>query len=168
MELPVRPASPPIPLSGYASPLPTSRRSLHVRPEWWTGPTRSTCVSRPGRHFSCRRDSTISTVTLRLPRADDQHALPARLPERHRRSRSRRVCSTRIAWTTRSRPASRDLIGMQTADGGLAMWPGGREPWPWASVYAAHFLVEAKAAGYEVPESSAITCCGYVRIAASD
>jgi uncharacterized protein YfaS (alpha-2-macroglobulin family) len=43
------------------------------------------------------------------------------------------------------------LIGMQTADGGLAMWQGETEPWPWGSVYAAHFLTEAKAAGYDVP-----------------
>ena len=42
-------------------------------------------------------------------------------------------------------------VGMQTASGGLAMWPGGREPWEWGSLYGAHFLVEAKKAGYEVP-----------------
>ena len=36
------------------------------------------------------------------------------------------------------------LIGMQTANGGLAMWPAYREPWPWGSVYAAHFLIEAQ------------------------
>ena len=44
------------------------------------------------------------------------------------------------------------LIGMQTADGGLAMWPGGSEDWPWASVYAAHFLTVARSAGYAVPD----------------
>ena len=44
------------------------------------------------------------------------------------------------------------LIAMQTADGGLAMWPAYRETWPWASVYAAHFVVEAEAAGHKVPE----------------
>jgi uncharacterized protein YfaS (alpha-2-macroglobulin family) len=44
------------------------------------------------------------------------------------------------------------LIGMQTNDGGLAMWPGGRESWPWASIYAAHFLTEARADGYDVPD----------------
>lgn len=43
------------------------------------------------------------------------------------------------------------LIGMQTLDGGIAMWPGYREIWPWASVYAAHFLVEAESLGYEIP-----------------
>ncbi|HWE98060.1 MAG TPA: MG2 domain-containing protein [Tepidisphaeraceae bacterium] len=44
------------------------------------------------------------------------------------------------------------LMSMQTADGGLAMWPGGREDWAWGTVYATHFLVEANAAGHDVPE----------------
>lgn len=44
------------------------------------------------------------------------------------------------------------LVGMQTSDGGLAMWQGDSGSWAWGSVYAAHFLVEAKAAGQEVPE----------------
>lgn len=44
------------------------------------------------------------------------------------------------------------LIGMQTINGGLSMWPGYREPWPWGTVYAAHFLIEAQNAGHPVPE----------------
>ena len=55
------------------------------------------------------------------------------------------------------------LVGMQTADGGIAMWPGEVQPWPWASVYAAHFLTEAKAAGYEVPAEFYDHLLGYVR-----
>ena len=37
------------------------------------------------------------------------------------------------------------LLGMQTVSGGLAMWPGEKEPWPWGSVYAAHFLKSRRA-----------------------
>ncbi|HEX4797289.1 MAG TPA: MG2 domain-containing protein [Humisphaera sp.] len=55
------------------------------------------------------------------------------------------------------------LISMQTADGGLAMWPGGSQSWPWGSIYAAHFLLEAKAAGFEVPEEFTQQMLGYVR-----
>ncbi len=55
------------------------------------------------------------------------------------------------------------LIGMQTSDGGLAMWTGQTESWPWATVYAAHFLTEAKAAGYEVPEEFYKQILSYVR-----
>jgi len=44
------------------------------------------------------------------------------------------------------------LQSMQLSDGGLSFWPTegmGEESW-WGSVYAAHFLWEAKKAGYEV------------------
>ncbi len=41
---------------------------------------------------------------------------------------------------------------MQLYNGGLTFWPGGgSESW-WSSVYAAHFAVEAKKAGYDVDE----------------
>jgi hypothetical protein len=40
---------------------------------------------------------------------------------------------------------------MQTGGGGLGMWPGDGEPYPWGSIYAADVLVEARRAGYEVP-----------------
>jgi uncharacterized protein YfaS (alpha-2-macroglobulin family) len=55
------------------------------------------------------------------------------------------------------------LLGMQTADGGIAMWPRGRESWPWGSVYAAHFLVEAEAAGHPVPDDFRQRLLGYLR-----
>jgi uncharacterized protein YfaS (alpha-2-macroglobulin family) len=42
------------------------------------------------------------------------------------------------------------LQSMQLSNGALMYWPsGGSESW-WGSVYAAHFLLEAKKAGYEV------------------
>ncbi len=42
------------------------------------------------------------------------------------------------------------LQAMQQSDGGLSYWPqGGYESW-WGSVYASHFLYEAKKAGYDV------------------
>jgi uncharacterized protein YfaS (alpha-2-macroglobulin family) len=55
------------------------------------------------------------------------------------------------------------LIGMQTATGGLSMWPGYREPWPWGSVYAAHFLIEAAKAGQDVPQEFRRQLLAYVR-----
>ena len=44
------------------------------------------------------------------------------------------------------------LQGMEVPRGGLAMWSGGQDAWPWASLYAAHALVEARLAGHPVPE----------------
>ncbi len=44
------------------------------------------------------------------------------------------------------------LAGMQLASGGFAYWPGGDQVTEWGSIYAAHFLMEARKAGYSVPE----------------
>jgi hypothetical protein len=44
------------------------------------------------------------------------------------------------------------IATMQLPEGGFALWPGEREVHPWASVYATHFLAEAKRAGHPVPD----------------
>jgi uncharacterized protein YfaS (alpha-2-macroglobulin family) len=45
------------------------------------------------------------------------------------------------------------IAEMQQSNGSFGMW-GRDNPWPWGTVYAAHFLVEAARAGYEVPEAA--------------
>ena len=55
------------------------------------------------------------------------------------------------------------LLSMRTHEGGVAMWPGNHDTWPWASIYAAHFLLEAKAAGHKVPEGFTEQLLGYAR-----
>lgn len=47
----------------------------------------------------------------------------------------------------------RQIGTMQVQGGGFSLWPGGVEPEPWVSIYAAHFLVEARRAGYFVDDS---------------
>jgi alpha-2-macroglobulin len=44
------------------------------------------------------------------------------------------------------------ILAMQQADGGFTYWPGYQDLSPWGSSYATHFLLEARKAGYEVPE----------------
>ena len=46
------------------------------------------------------------------------------------------------------------IVGMQMSDGAFAYWPGGDYSNSWSTVYASHFLVEAKKAGYAVPEQT--------------
>ncbi|HWP90845.1 MAG TPA: alpha-2-macroglobulin [Thermodesulfobacteriota bacterium] len=47
----------------------------------------------------------------------------------------------------------RRMVTMQITGGGFSLWPGGTSVEPWASIYAAHFLVEARRAGYYVENS---------------
>lgn len=45
------------------------------------------------------------------------------------------------------------LKQFQVGQGGFAYWPGGNAPDHWATSYAGHFLLEAKALGYSIPPS---------------
>ena len=55
------------------------------------------------------------------------------------------------------------LLSMQQPSGGFSYWPHSWEPDLWTSVYATHFLVEAKKAGYDVPEDCLKRALGAVR-----
>ena len=46
------------------------------------------------------------------------------------------------------------ILSMQQANGGFSYWPGSNDPCPWGTSYATHFLIEAKKAGYEIPQGS--------------
>lgn len=46
------------------------------------------------------------------------------------------------------------IISRQLGDGGIAYWDGQTYPTEWVTTYAGHFLIEAKAKGYNVPESA--------------
>ncbi|MFQ5583820.1 MAG: alpha-2-macroglobulin family protein, partial [Calditrichia bacterium] len=47
--------------------------------------------------------------------------------------------------------AIRRLRNFQLSNGAFTYWPGNREPSPWGTNYACHFLVEAQKLGYNVP-----------------
>jgi hypothetical protein len=55
------------------------------------------------------------------------------------------------------------LRSMQKANGAFAYWPGGDYESEWGSIYATHFLIEAKKAGYQVPDRSIDKATGHVR-----
>ncbi|MEA2695212.1 MAG: alpha-2-macroglobulin, partial [Acidobacteriota bacterium] len=46
----------------------------------------------------------------------------------------------------------RRISGMQLFGGGFSLWPGGENVHPWGTVYATHFLVEARRAGHPVED----------------
>ncbi len=54
--------------------------------------------------------------------------------------------------TTNVKAAIDRLRKFQTASGGFSYWPGENYENEWASSYAGHFLMEADAAGYKLPE----------------
>ena len=80
-------------------------------------------------------------------------------------------------WATRMLPSSQALgdvsvwvpsaisrvLSMQQEGGGFSMWPFSRGTEKDASIYAVHFLVEAKAAGFDVPEERLKEALEWVR-----
>jgi alpha-2-macroglobulin len=55
------------------------------------------------------------------------------------------------------------LQSMQLSNGALSYWPnGGGESW-WGSIYACHFLVEARKAGYEVNKNTVDRLLEYIK-----
>ncbi|HRT95227.1 MAG TPA: alpha-2-macroglobulin family protein, partial [Planctomycetota bacterium] len=54
------------------------------------------------------------------------------------------------------------VFSMQTYAGGFGGWPGYSEVYPWGSVYATHFLVEAAKAGYDVPKDNLEAALSYL------
>ncbi len=55
------------------------------------------------------------------------------------------------------------LLSMQTSDGGLSYWPGGREPQVWGSAYGGLGLVLARDAGLPVPERALTRLLDWLR-----
>lgn len=46
----------------------------------------------------------------------------------------------------------RRIFSMQTSSGGFGYWPGSRYPDAWGTAYASHMLLDARQAGYDVPQ----------------
>jgi uncharacterized protein YfaS (alpha-2-macroglobulin family) len=162
-ELPVRPPSPFVTTGGLAILSPGHDESIPLRDEFFAGTEQTTVSLTP-------------LPSLQLPQAIDYL-------ERYPYGCAEQTISTSFALLyldeigpkiapgvfEKKRVAEKvqagilRLMGMQTADGGIAMWPGSRESWPWASIYAAHFLVEARAAGHAVPPDFENGLLKYVR-----
>lgn len=51
----------------------------------------------------------------------------------------------------------------QTSKGGMSYWPGGNDPNQWGSIYAAHFMMEAEAKGYAVPDVMKRSLINYLK-----
>jgi uncharacterized protein YfaS (alpha-2-macroglobulin family) len=56
----------------------------------------------------------------------------------------------------------RRLGTMQTYNGSFSMWPYGGTTEPWGTVYATHFLVEARRAGHDVPQPMIERALAYI------
>ena len=54
------------------------------------------------------------------------------------------------------------IFAMETPSGGFGYWPGSTEPLEWATAYATDMLLDAKKAGYAVPEDRLKEVLGWI------
>ena len=54
------------------------------------------------------------------------------------------------------------VLSMETPSGGFGYWPGATEPLEWATAYATDMLLDAKKAGYAVPEDRLKEVLGWI------
>ncbi|HZG00023.1 MAG TPA: alpha-2-macroglobulin family protein, partial [Chitinophagales bacterium] len=64
------------------------------------------------------------------------------------------------------REAIRKVESMQLYNGAFSYWPGGTYDYPWVSIYATHFLLESKKAGFDVNQSVLDKALAYVQTTA--
>ncbi len=163
IELPVRPPSPTLQFGGYAAasttqptvlnnlvPLLPGTEAMNVRVTPWPTLRLPQGLDYLDRYpYGCVEQTTSALFPLIALGDIGKQLDPARFdPER-----MKQTIGTGIMH----------LIEMQTPEGGLAMWPGETTTWPWGTVYAANFLVEARSAGYDVPDDFYAHTLAYVR-----
>jgi uncharacterized protein YfaS (alpha-2-macroglobulin family) len=164
IELPIRPASPTISIGGYAVATPTAPAKIGIVDGMLEGTGELQVRAAPfpvlelprGLEYLDRYPYGCAEQTISggFPLVALGDLGPQLAPGMFGRERVEMKLQSGIMR----------LMGMQTADGGLSMWPGANQSaWPWASVYAAHFLVEAQAAGHKVPEDFRDRLMTYVR-----
>ncbi len=150
----VRPPSPPVYRSGYAVIKPGTEDSIELPGAWLRGTAEarltvssSVDVEILGAFEWLRRypygclEQTISGAfpvlyTRAIPGLAEQLSPDAAHPFGHAVER-----------------AIRRIMLMELPRGGFAMWPGNSRAWHAGSVYAAHFLIEARNCGFELDQA---------------
>lgn len=69
---------------------------------------------------------------------------------------------TKEEYTEMVNHGIRRIISMQTISGGFGFWPGRGDPAPWSSGYAVFVLLEARSAGFFVPEGALKAALNYL------
>lgn len=145
-ELPIRPAAPMITTGGYASASPGNPATLAFGGAFMDGTQRLQVSATPWPQL--RLPEALDYLD-RYPYGCTEQTISTCFPLIHL---SKLTGASELRAKTKVNAGVIRLIGMQTADGGLGMWGGNGESWPWASVYGAHFILAAEAAGHDVPK----------------
>jgi uncharacterized protein YfaS (alpha-2-macroglobulin family) len=149
-ELPVRPAAPRTREAGTIPLLPGEEATVGSTGAWLAGTRRGGLVL--SRSPRARLTGGLEHL-VRYPYGCLEQTTSAAFPLVHLGdlARSAGLVVDDAAIRERVQAGVDRVLSMATRSGGLALWIGERRPHPWGSCWAAHFLIEARRAGYDVP-----------------
>ncbi len=163
VELPVRPASPEMTFGDEAEAAPGRPVAAALGPDLLPGSV--TLEATVGPHPSLSLPRGLDYL-YRYPYGCAEQTVSACFPLIYLRDLGEAIAPGMFApagIAEHLRVGIQRLQFLQTDGGGIATWPNDREAWPWGTVYAAHFLIEARAAGAAVPEEFLARVLAYVR-----
>ncbi|MBN1670008.1 MAG: hypothetical protein JXR37_03180 [Kiritimatiellae bacterium] len=161
IELPVRPPAPLVSVCGAGSVEPGRTAAVPTGAAWLagTGRTELWLSGLPGVKLGGSLD-----YLLRYPYGCLEQTTSTALPLLYLAELAERLYP---GWLTREdvggrvRAGIERLLAMQRYDGSFSLWPGG-DAYVWGSVYAVHFLAEARKAGYDVPADRLEAACAFL------
>jgi uncharacterized protein YfaS (alpha-2-macroglobulin family) len=161
VEVPVRPASPLIRRAGMVEVAPGKTETIPLGGDFLTGTDRVTLSvgSMPMLAFA-----PALLDLIRQPFGCSEQVAAAAFPLLHLSDLAAAIEPDRLhrnGTTALVQGAIDRLSLMQTTDGGFSSWPGQALASPYNSVFVTHFLLEARAAGYEVQDEVIRGALGY-------
>ncbi|MBD3184339.1 hypothetical protein GF312_18795, partial [Candidatus Poribacteria bacterium] len=152
VDLPLRPAAPAITITGSGVVKPNQDTTLEIPGAWIpdTAEFELTLSSFPATQFS----SSLQYL-LRYPYGCAEQTTSKLFPLLYFNDMAKLVEPE--LFGTKSPDyyiieGIQKLGNMQNPSGDFSFWPRGNYSNPWTSIYVSHFLVEARKAGYEVPD----------------
>jgi len=97
--------------------------------------------------------ATHLAYLLKYPHGCAEQTTSRAFPQLYLSALTRLTGAQRASAQSHVEAAIRRLKTMQTPQGDFAYWPGG-DPNAWASSYVGHFLLEAQAEGYQLPQGT--------------
>jgi len=152
VEIPVRPAAPFTTISGAGSIKAPGSKNISIPGDWLKGTEQYSLsvMSLPGIKLA----GGIGFL-IKYPYGCIEQTTSTVFPLLYLKDMTKFVESK--SWDNRSVESYIDagirrILSMQAYSGGFSFWPGYKDPYPYGSVYATDFLVEADKAGYSVPQ----------------
>lgn len=163
VNIPVRPASPPVSLTGSGVIKPARPEVLMLPDEWIPGSAKYNLSLMP---FPVVKFSSSLQYLLRYPYGCIEQTTSKAFPLLYFKDLAKTAEPELFAGNSSEYYVSQAIdriAAMQTTSGGFGFWLYSNNINDWGSIYASHFLVEAQKAGFNVPGRVMKRCLDYLK-----